>query len=257
VALLFAAPGCDSRGSRSHDKDAKAADVPEREEPRFVEAGEMTKGGLHDAALNAYLELIRARADGAPESQFAAGYIYLTQKRRPENAIYHFEEFLRRSRDPARARQVNSLADSARKMLFAQRVPGFNDNHAALEKIDELSRMNAVLTRQNNDLKKINAGLQRQLAASPTSRATPSLATPAAPLPPLAVYVATPPPSQPGTAVPLPTSYTVTKGDNLFKISAKVYGNAGRWLEIYNANRGKLKNERDLKLGTELRIPRP
>ena len=35
-----------------------------------------------------------------------------------------------------------------------------------------------------------------------------------------------------------PKKYTVVKGDSLSKIALKFYGNANRWKEIYEANKG-------------------
>jgi LysM repeat protein len=251
VALFFATPSCDRHG------DGTRAEEPrERDDPRFKDATGKDRAGLNDEALDAYRELIRTRSDGAPESQFAAGYIYLKTSR-PAHSIYHFQEFIRSGPERARKKQVEALIDSARKMLISQLVPGNNGTQAALEKIDELSRLNTHLSRQNNDLKKINADLQRRLANPRVAPVAPPSGGTATRLPDLAVREATPPPPQAGTAVTLPSTYTVAKGDSLFKISTKVYGSAGRWREIYNANRDKLKNDSDLKLGTVLRIPRP
>lgn len=52
------------------------------------------------------------------------------------------------------------------------------------------------------------------------------------------------------------TLYVVKAGDTLQKISSVVYGTAGRWREIYEANRGLIGNPTDpLKAGIRLRIP--
>jgi nucleoid-associated protein YgaU len=47
----------------------------------------------------------------------------------------------------------------------------------------------------------------------------------------------------------------VQPGDTLSKISQQYYGNRTRWRDIYGANRGVMKNETDLKVGMQLRIP--
>ena len=50
-------------------------------------------------------------------------------------------------------------------------------------------------------------------------------------------------------------TYTVQKGDTLSSISKKVYGDAGRWKDIWNANKDVVPNKDKLKVGTKLRIP--
>ena len=51
------------------------------------------------------------------------------------------------------------------------------------------------------------------------------------------------------------TEYTVQKGDTLWKIAGKVYGDSTKWTRIYDANRDQLKNPNDLKVGRVLQIP--
>ena len=51
------------------------------------------------------------------------------------------------------------------------------------------------------------------------------------------------------------SKYTVQKGDSLSGIALKVYGDANRWEEIYEANRRALENSNDLRAGQALIIP--
>jgi len=53
--------------------------------------------------------------------------------------------------------------------------------------------------------------------------------------------------------VPLPTKYTVQKGDNLWKISTKFYGDGFNWVDISKEN--QIKNPDLLEAGNELVIP--
>lgn len=62
---------------------------------------------------------------------------------------------------------------------------------------------------------------------TPAPVSVPAPAPPMAPQPP-------PPVSQPVAS----RRYTVVKGDSLWKISARFYGNGARWVSIYNANKG-------------------
>jgi nucleoid-associated protein YgaU len=52
------------------------------------------------------------------------------------------------------------------------------------------------------------------------------------------------------------SEYVVMNGDNLSKISKKVYGTANRWQEIYKANQGVLEGPDWLQVGMKLKIPR-
>ena len=50
-------------------------------------------------------------------------------------------------------------------------------------------------------------------------------------------------------------TYTVVAGDSLSKIAKKIYGDAGRWKEIWEANKDKVKNPDLIHPGQELKIP--
>jgi nucleoid-associated protein YgaU len=49
--------------------------------------------------------------------------------------------------------------------------------------------------------------------------------------------------------------YTVVKGDTLGKISKHFYGEAGKYMQIFNANRNILSNPDLIEIGQELVIP--
>ena len=51
-------------------------------------------------------------------------------------------------------------------------------------------------------------------------------------------------------------SYTVQRGDNLHGIAEWFYGDPGRWLVIYAANRSTISDPLAIEPGTELIIPR-
>ncbi|HEY0004194.1 MAG TPA: LysM peptidoglycan-binding domain-containing protein [Pyrinomonadaceae bacterium] len=50
-------------------------------------------------------------------------------------------------------------------------------------------------------------------------------------------------------------TYTVKSGDTLSKISKQFYGDAGKFMDIFYANRDKLENPDTLQPGQELTIP--
>ena len=52
-----------------------------------------------------------------------------------------------------------------------------------------------------------------------------------------------------------PTSYTVKKGDSLWRIAGKVYHNPLKWPRIYRANKDKIKSPHRIYPGQVLKIP--
>ncbi len=50
-------------------------------------------------------------------------------------------------------------------------------------------------------------------------------------------------------------SYTVKAGDTLSMIAKKVYGDAAKYNDIYEANKDILASADDIKVGQELKIP--
>ena len=51
------------------------------------------------------------------------------------------------------------------------------------------------------------------------------------------------------------TTYTVVRGDCLWKIAKKLYGDGNRWIDIYNANASIIKNPSLIYAGQVLIIP--
>ncbi len=52
-----------------------------------------------------------------------------------------------------------------------------------------------------------------------------------------------------------PRTYEVVKGDSLSKIAKRVYGDAGKWRQIFDANTDKLKDPDKIYPGQVLTIP--
>jgi len=51
------------------------------------------------------------------------------------------------------------------------------------------------------------------------------------------------------------TTYTVKRGDTLWSIAQRLYGDGHLWKAIYEANRDRVASPSAMKVGTELRIP--
>src|SRR5205823_12909057 len=54
-----------------------------------------------------------------------------------------------------------------------------------------------------------------------------------------------------------PTTYTVKPGDTLSKIAREHLGDAGAYMEIFNANKDQLSDPDKIKPGQVLKIPQP
>ncbi len=67
--------------------------------------------------------------------------------------------------------------------------------------------------------------------------------------------VATPVVARPAPSAPTTRTYTVVRGDCLWNIAKKYYGNGSQYTKIYNANRDKIKNPNLIYPGQVLTIP--
>jgi nucleoid-associated protein YgaU len=57
------------------------------------------------------------------------------------------------------------------------------------------------------------------------------------------------------TSTPAARTYTVQAGDNLSKISKQFYGDANKYMKIFEANKDKLANPDKVRAGIDLIIP--
>src|SRR5437870_10486199 len=98
------------------------------------------------------------------------------------------------------------------------------------------------------------SGPSTTVALVPTTSRPPLDAATAAPAP-TGVAIATPLPAvSPSPAVGGRT-YVVREGDSLSTIAGAVYGDAGAWRPIFEANRDQMSSESQLQIGQTLRIP--
>jgi nucleoid-associated protein YgaU len=58
-----------------------------------------------------------------------------------------------------------------------------------------------------------------------------------------------------GAPSPAPRTYTVQPGDSLSKISKQFYGDANKYMKIFEANKDKLTDPNKVNVGTQLLIP--
>jgi tetratricopeptide (TPR) repeat protein len=104
----------------------------------------------------------------------------------------------------------------------------------------------------------MRAALETEPAPAPVAPVTTARPPATQPVrPPVSATTSRPPASTPTTR-PAAGTYrrcTIAKGDTLFSLAQKYYGNRSRWRDIYAANRDVMKSEGDLRIGMELKIP--
>ncbi|HMD61699.1 MAG TPA: LysM peptidoglycan-binding domain-containing protein [Opitutaceae bacterium] len=281
LVALGAGPGCGG--------DAPSLSS-ELDDSNYREGQQLERQGRWDEALASYLKVIDRRGDGAPESNLDAGLIYLNHIRDPISAIYHFRKYLELEPNSKQAVFVRGMIDSA-KREFARSLPG-----QPLESQTEhlgFQEQAARLQRENDELRAENAALRAGVAVpathsssidlgsipSPQSLAEEPTPTPSpaggavspislAPVAPgeggASSAIADAPPETPAPQAeapkpsPAPSArhHTVARGDTLFSLAQRYYGNRSKWRDIYAANREVLASENStLKIGVELKIP--
>jgi LysM repeat protein len=235
--------------------------VSETDEKQYQLAQDYKTQGRMEEALNAFHRVIDARRD-APESHLEAGYIYLRELKDPVRAIYHFDRYLQFKPNSPQATQVRQLIETAQKE-FARQLPA-QPYQGELDRID-LMELVKNLKQENDSLKRdlVNAearvkqleslvGAGRRSAPVETTAVVPS-----SDRQPVATVRVQPPAATTTTPDPasVPRTHTVQSGDTLSTISSRYYGTPSRWIDIYQANRDRLRNENALKVGQVIRIP--
>jgi LysM repeat protein len=283
VALMLSLAGCGD--------DSRQSYATEADEPYYRQAEQMKRANRQQEALSAYLKVIEKRGDDAPESHLEVGLIYLHHIRDPIAAIYHFRKYLSLRPNSAQAPLVKQRIDAAIRE-FARTLPA-QPLETQLQRVDLIAAMDKIKL-ENDLLKQQVADLQagREPSAVPaenpperTASTTPATTAPAnggnfalnldtmptvrtrpAPVRQEPAPVTRPPnstaqKSAPATQTQSPQpsrgarTHVVRAGDTLSKLSQQYYGNRTRWRDIYQANRGVMKNEGDLRVGMQLTIP--
>jgi nucleoid-associated protein YgaU len=189
--------------------------------------------------------------------------------RDPEGTVYG-------TRRADEARRTHMIVDGDTLFYLAERYLGdgeryleiFEANRDVLSDPDLLV-LGAVLRLPSADTPAPSPEESLAEAASSGSLVPVSTSSPVAPMTevappaaPPAVNLATPPPVGTATTVSVdsasfarPQTYRVRAGDTLVDISRRVYGDARRYLEIYEANRDRLRRPQDLREGVILVIP--
>lgn len=238
--------------------------VAETDEKQYQRGQRLLREGRQGEALAAFLKVVEKRPDAA-ESHLEAGILYQQHVGDPIASIYHLRRFIELRPESSESQKAEQLIETARKD-FARTLPG-HPYDSAIDRLDLLEMLESA-RQENEELKRQLAAAKQQAAAvvasntaqrDSTGRISYQTSTRQQSTP-------TPQPSQTtatrqATTETRPTttanarSYTVVAGDTLTRISTKVYGESGRWQDIFQANRDQLPNPNALRVGQSLRIP--
>lgn len=249
VALLCSASlaGC--------DEARITGPVAETEDANFQEGKRLANEGKNREALEAFTKVILSRSD-APEAHLEAGNLCLgAPVKDPLQAIFHFRRYIMSRPDSIQVRtgvvqqRIHTAEKEFLKTLPFRPIEGNNS-----DLLEQIARLRA-----ENDTLKLQLGAARIAAARPAPVAVSDASpepdpAPAAPAP-AAPVARVPAPATPPATNAARRTHTVVKGDTLSGISRRYYGKTGRTKDIFNANRGVMRNESDLKIGVQLVIP--
>jgi len=251
----------------------------ELDEPNYREGQALLKSGRRQEALSAFLKVIDKRRDDAPESHLEVGLLYVQHINDPLSAIYHFRKYLalrpNSPQAPLVRQRINAAIREFARTLPAQPLESQPQRVDLVAALDRLKKENDALKQQLADAKAgrgltplPGTGESSATGATPagginfTVETLPTVRTRAAPVaPPRPVETQAVTPSAPRQKAPAPANTTgqrkhiIRPGDTLSRLAQQYYNNRARWRDIYAANRAVMKNESDLKVGTELKIP--
>lgn len=273
-ALLVGLVGCSDSDRFTY--------ATETDEPNYREGHSLLKAGRRQEALTAFLKVIDKRRDDAPESHLEVGLLYVQHINDPLSAIYHFRKYLAQRPNSPQAPLVRQRIDAAIRE-FARTIPAQSLELQAqrvdlIATLDRLKQENESLKQQLAEARASGGSAMPASPAPSSTRATsepadnslsfsidtqPIVRTRPAPSTPTRVTPSSPAPAQKATTPSLrltPSAapgrtHIVRPGDTLSKLALQYYNNRSRWREIYSANLGVMRNESDLKVGMELKIP--
>ena len=209
--------------------------IQEVDDPAFERGKSYLKVGKETEALDEFLSVTRRMVE-CPKSHLEAGRLLLTLESRkdPVASIYHFRRFLLLKPESREASKVEQLIVTAEREIIRD-LPG--------EPYDDYLDLIA-LKEENAKLKRQVLDYQARLG-EPVGEVVPT------------VNPITPPVDRPAQPTPPPVirSYVVKKGDSLYAISRKFYGDSSHIDRIFQANRDSLPSKDSLKVGQTLRIP--
>ncbi len=210
-----------------------------------------------DTALELYKKALLLNPQLA-DAHLEIGLLYEGKKKDQIAAIYHYRKYLELAPYSSKRQMVKDFIERAKVSLLTS-LP-----QAAMLDGDSAARLetdNTNLAQENARLHARVAELEKMLEQRTTQDILQSDNRPAPqPVGPVASVPATPAPVLASNApAPAPSStgrtHQVQKGDTLYSLAQRYYGNRADWQKIYEANRQVLASKNQLKVGQQLVIP--
>ncbi len=287
LVLLLVVAGC--------ERADVAVFTVEGDEPGYRRGKDLIKQGRNQEALSEFLKVIEKRGiNNSPESHLEVGILYQFHIKDPISAIYHYRKFRELKpnsqqadlvrqridaavRDFARSLPVQPLENQLDRLDMSELAKRLQIENDKLKLDLAAARAGRILPAQegetavedapvqnmparqgpvavanlspvqlsNEDDEAVQAPVPVRPPVNPPSRVSQAANTPR-PAP-------TPPPSNRTTGAY--RRHVVAKGDTLYSLAQKYYGNRSRWKDIYAANRDVMRSPDDYKIGLELKIP--
>ncbi len=223
-------------------KNVGAADETERENPEMKRARELESAGDLKAAQKAY-ESILDRNPTVARAHFELAC--LLDKTREDHiaTIYHFRRYLILRPDTEKRAMIESHIQSA-TLEFVGTL--FTNQAAVLTRMGEVEAENKVLRVRTANLQAQTLQLRNALTLART-KAGGAAEKSSQSVDAIDLHKLAP--------VPGVKTVKVEKADTLKKLALRYYGDSGRWREIYEANKQKMKSPGDLRVGQMILIP--
>jgi tetratricopeptide (TPR) repeat protein len=214
--------------------------VPPERSPHLARAQRAVEAKDFAGAATAYRQLL----DQYP--QFARGHLELglladEKLSDPVTAIYHYRRYSELEPSADKRRVMEDYIERA-KLALAAKLPKPEGVDTA--ELVRLQNQNAALMIEVTGLR----ARVTELEAKPLPATNVSIAVVAPPPATNVTATVEPPPAR-------PTEHIVAKGDTLYSIALRYYGNRSAWEKIYRANQAALPNRDQLRIGQRLVLP--
>jgi tetratricopeptide (TPR) repeat protein len=231
LSLSFLLMGC--------DKDAKTLDSKEERNPLVKQGQAYMEIKDYGKAEEAFKQAIETKPNMArPHLDLAT--IYHQYKPDYISSIFYYKRYLELRPDSEKTEFINEQIQKV-QLALANAILTQSGAVKAIQELKQLQQENAALKQQVKSLTNRNpakTSVVSQVAPQKSVTQTiPKTAKPASS-------------TQPNHQI-----YHVVSGDTLSKVSSKFYGDSGKWDAIYQANKDRMKNAGDLRVGQTIIIP--
>jgi hypothetical protein len=250
VAALLAGCGLDVL-----DRDER-----DRSLPLMQRAQAAATTGDIDGAATLYREALEKDPDAA-RGHLDLAFLLHDSIRDYVGAIYHYREYLRLRPDSQKTEMIENRVRLAQQAFAARVLPEDREAGRIINRLEgeisalhkrvgELKAEKQAVEEEKLAMEARKHAVEAELAAL---RAVRCVSPGGAPSPPAAQPPAA---GAPWVSAPNVAEYVVKPGDTLSSIAMRVYGDAGKWRDIVEANKSVLGNSDLVKVGQRLRIVR-